>query len=116
MYDNALFDGDFEAWAHGPVNRQLWNKLKNFAYDNVSPDAVSDAKTIDKDTQDFLEMVWNTYGHLDGWQLEYLTHTETPWIRARGDLPELQRCTNVIDPIDMKKYYADLYIGDGVGE
>ncbi len=116
LYDNALFDGDFEAWAHGPVNRLLWNKLKNFAYDNVSPDAVSNTKAIDEDTQDFLEMVWNTYGSLDGWQLECLTHTETPWIRARGDLPELQRCTNVIDPIDMKKYYADLYTGDGVGE
>lgn len=116
LYDKALFDGDFEAWAHGPVNRQLWEKLKGFGYENIDSNAINGTKTIKEDTRDFLEMVWNTYGNFDGWQLESLTHSETPWIKARGNLSELQRCTAIISPDEMKKYYSEIYTGDGVGE
>lgn len=116
LYKSALFDGDFEAWAHGPVNRQLWNELKKFGYEEIGNNILNNTKTIDKDTQDFLGIVWNTYGEFDGWQLESLTHSESPWINARGNLSELQRCTNIISADDMIKCYSEMYTGDGIGE
>ena len=61
-------------------------------------------------------MVWNTYGEFDGSQLESITHQETPWQNARGNLDEYQRCTNKISIDDMKVYYSSLLVGDGVGE
>ena len=113
----ALFNGDFEAWAHGPVNRELWNKLKDYKWNYIPQDELRDYATeLDDDTEYFLGVVWNTYGEFDGSQIESITHQETPWQNARGNLDEYQRCTNKISIDDMKVYYSSLLVGDGVGE
>ena len=118
LNNRPIMDCEFEAWAHGPVCRELWEKLHKYTYFDIPQDALKDkALTItDKNDIELIERVWETYKDFDGYQLEVLTHQETPWINARGDTPKFQRCTSVISKEDMKRYYRSLYSGDGIGE
>lgn len=117
LRDNSLFCGEFEAWVHGPVNRQLWYKLKEYGYlDITKKEFESQAFPICKNEVAFLERVWATYGSLNGDQLEDLTHKELPWQEARKGIPESQISTNQICSTTMKKYYSSIYSGDGCGE
>lgn len=118
LNSKAIIDCQFEAWAHGPVCRKLWERLHAFAYNDIPRDTLSDSSSeiTDETDKELLERVWETYKEFSGYQLEVLTHKEAPWINARGDTPEFHRCTNVISNEDMKNYYRTLYSGDGIGE
>ena len=116
-HGECLFNGNFEAWVHGPVNRALWNKLKGYGYCEIpSNELINSTKEICEEKSNFLERVWATYGDLSSDQLESLTHTEEPWIRARNGIPEMQICTKEIEPQIMQSYYSSKYSGDGCGE
>lgn len=111
-----LIDGSFEAWVHGPVNRELWNRYKNFMpWENITLDN-STQNTINGADVSFMESVWATYGELKDYELEALTHREKPWLIARGDLGSDRICTNLISNKEMQDYYLSIYIGDGRGE
>lgn len=114
LKDSAIMDGvQFEAWVHGPVNYDLWQKCKGFGWNHIRQDYLKDvSKPIDREDEEILESVWETYGDLYGSQLEALTHTEDPWIKARGDLGAFDLSHENISYHDMKRYYKKIYIGD----
>ena len=112
-----MFNGDFEAWVHGPVNRTLWDRLKYLGYNNVPPNTFSScAKKLSEQDESILESVWNTYGRFSGFDLERLTHQERPWIEARDGVGEFEPTNNTISPATMREYYNSLISGEGVGE
>jgi uncharacterized phage-associated protein len=43
-----------------------------------------------------IDAVIEAYGKLDSYQLSTLTHTETPWVNARGGIPSGTRSNTVI--------------------
>lgn len=106
--DRPLFGANFQAWTHGPVCPELYQEYKDYGY---SP--IPEAEGLDPDCiftteqMEFLDEVWDTYGHYDGKYLEDLTHEELPWIEARAGIPEGQRCINVISEQTMKTYYSE---------
>ena len=113
-----LMDTDFEAWVHGPVSRDLWNKYR-FVYEqyrymeDIESTSLSDEDDItDPDDIELLELVWNTYGDLTGNALEALTHTEVPWINARAGAAPSEPCSNIISLESMKEYYQTIYEND----
>lgn len=110
LEDKKLIDSDFQAWVHGPVNYLLYNKYRIWGWKKITETALSNA--LCQETSKFLEDVWETYGALDGDQLEELTHTEAPWKNARQGLGILENSTNIISDNDMKNYYLSIYIGD----
>ncbi len=115
--DKALFDGEFEAWVHGPVNRQLWCELKAYGYRDIPKNKLNTmSKSVCEKTSEFLERIWVTYGEFEGYQLEQLTHQEEPWIKARDGISENQICTTDLDADVIKKYYSNLISGEGNGE
>ena len=117
LKDSKLIDGNFEAWVHGPVNRPLWNRLKNYGYSLIDEKALAGvANNIDEQTALFLEMVWATYKDFNGFQLESLTHQEAPWISAREGLSSCEPSDRIIDNRLMKSYYRNLVSAEGVGE
>ena len=111
-----LFDGEFEAWAHGPVNRRLWNKLEEYGYVSVPSDALPLSGSFSDKEQEILVCVWDTYGDMTGFQLEDLTHDEEPWRITRGDTPYYAPSTAIISQDSMHNYYKSQYSGDGIGE
>ena len=55
-----------------------------------------------------LDAVWQIYGKYDGNYLEYLTHSEEPWQKARQNLSPVESSTNAISATDMRKYYSKI--------
>lgn len=106
LYDENLIVEPFEAWAHGAVQPDLYQKYKPYGF-NCIP-RVLDTTDIPEEFLDFSRQIFASYGELDGDDLERLNHTEMAWLRARGNLKPWQNCERVIDEDDMKEYYRSL--------
>jgi uncharacterized phage-associated protein len=82
-FKKPLMDTKFEAWIHGPVSPQLYDLYKENGY-NCIPQNMT-LVFLDADAQKIVDAVFKAYGSFDGNQLEGLTHSESPWIKARGN-------------------------------
>ena len=105
-----IMNSDFQAWIHGPVSPALYEKFRRFGYDTIKIKGNVNIE-LDKQDEELLEDVWETYGDRTGNALEALTHREAPWIEARKGYSENERCTVVISPESMKRYYKSIYLG-----
>ncbi|PIR24843.1 MAG: hypothetical protein COV43_08365 [Deltaproteobacteria bacterium CG11_big_fil_rev_8_21_14_0_20_42_23] len=106
VWDDApLFKEQIEAWANGPVVRELYEYHRGmFLVDKVHGDpkkiGVVQKKTIDS--------VLKYYGDKTSQWLSDLTHSESPWRDAReGLLPE-SRGSKVITHAEMSEYYSSI--------
>ena len=118
VFECNKVSSEYEAWVHGPVNRTLWNRFKFFGYSNIPCDELKNTAVAidDPEVIDVLNSVWETYGEFTGFELENLTHQETPWIEARKGLENFEPSDKLISKDTMKTYYSDLYIREGVSE
>jgi cdsE len=118
LYNKELIDSEFQAWVHGPVSRELYNKYKSNGWEDIpklksfqpsNTQFFSDEKNLH-----LLDSVWFTYGNKSGNELEALTHQEEPWINARkkAEVKENEPCNEIILSDDMKVFYKRIYIGD----
>ena len=108
-----LINADFQAWVHGPVCPVLYERFKGFGYETIALKTKSAQHMhIDNDDLKLLEDVWDTYGEKSGNALEALSHREIPWIEARRGYSVTEKCTVVISPESMKKYYRSVFSGD----
>lgn len=104
-----LTNAVFEAWVHGPVCRELYNKYRPYGFDYLpQPDK---SPSFDYATEDFLGSVWETYGDQTANALEALSHSEPPWQKARLGLSADEPSDVRIEPDDMRKYYRSIYAG-----
>lgn len=113
----VMFDGDFQAWVHGPVNVSLWNRLSSYGYLDIEKEKFSKERiNFTNEVLSVLNDVWTTYGKYSGYQLELLTHRERPWIEARRGLTETQPSQKVISCKVMREYYTSLISKEGISE
>ena len=76
----ALFSERIEAWKYGPVVPDLYHATKRWGRDPIPLENIEGAVDVDQDTEDFLEDVFQKYGHMNGIALSALTHKPgTPW-------------------------------------
>lgn len=78
----SLFNESLEAWRHGPVCRELYQKYKKWSYHSIPIERNQDS--IDKikkypEVEEILQLIWQIFGNLSGPQLEEMTHAEMPW-------------------------------------
>lgn len=108
--ESPLFDNEIQAWAHGPVVRDLYDMHKHeFLIDkNKFSDANLDLLT--EDEKDTIQRVVKFYGDKDPQWLSDLTHIEDPWNKARerAGLREGERGEAEITREDMFDYYVNL--------
>lgn len=104
--NTPLFKGEFQAWVHGPVNPDLYNRYRQYGWDPIltRPENID----LDSSEEQILNEVWDAYGGFDAKYLEALTHNEDPWKIAREGLPEDAYSNVVIKEKDMHKYYSSL--------
>lgn len=109
--EKPLFEENFQAWANGPVCRELfdWHRGKFLISADDLPQlcgehniSVTERETIDK--------VLEFYGNKEGHWLSELTHKERPWKEARQKANALpgDSCSEVITKESMADYYAGL--------
>lgn len=118
FHGKSLVSDEFEAWAHGPVSRVLYNELKDRAvlYGDVQyiqKDGEQNPIDIINDTLcssqiELIDEVVGLYIGESGMTLEGITHQQTPWICARQGIPPYAKCNNVIDKKLMQEYFSNL--------
>jgi len=109
LMNKSLITNDrFEAWVHGPVAPKLYNDYKSHDWNNIPAVADRDVPAVSDAVLDVLESVWLTYGDSSGNELEALSHSEKPWIEARGGIPSDQRSSAPIKPAVMREFYNSI--------
>ena len=105
-----LFDGRFQAWVHGPVNRQIYDRFarKSLYAEVTSADITPgfDFNSIPAVTRQHIDAVLEVYAKYTGAQLESMTHDERPWTEAREGYSPSARCEIEISERTMRDYYA----------
>lgn len=110
-----LFDEDLQAWAHGPVAESVFHEYKQAGWAALG--APEDVPDIAEDDEEHLREILAVFGEFSAKHLERMTHSEDPWLHARGDLPPEARSNAVITKDHMTAYYRALYeqVEDGEG-
>jgi uncharacterized phage-associated protein len=108
LYDSNIINEPFEAWVHGPVNRDLYHCYKEYGFDAIPK--YDDIPSIPLDLKEFALKIYESYGELDSYDLEVLSHKEAPWIEARGDKRPWESCDVVISEDTMKNYYRSIMV------
>lgn len=118
--EHTLFKESPEAWVNGPVYPPIFYKYKDCVpnmCDHLRPkhfgteDPVGTLQELTASlglTEDeirCLDSIITLYGAKSQNQLILMTHTESPWVDARGDLLPMERSSNVITHQAMYDYY-----------
>jgi uncharacterized phage-associated protein len=105
--EEPLFPEDFQAWANGPVLRELYDRHRGQfrlepGFFGGNPASLTD------DQKEVIDKVLAYYGQRDPQWLSNLSHIEEPWKTARAEYPDGERCENVISKESMMEYYSSL--------
>ena len=103
---SSLFQEDFEAWTHGPVLPSIYDRFKLYGFESLPTCACENP--ISGELEEILFEVQRVYGEKSARSLEQLTHEESPWLSARGNLPLEARCNQIISKENMMQYYQSL--------
>lgn len=98
-----LFEESPQAWIHGPVFRSLFDSMKNYKKFSQT----DEIKEIDSNITNFLDVIYKVYGKYSGNELEKMTHSELPWIKARNGLKPHEFSQNTILDEDIIKCYGE---------
>ncbi|MGY4689367.1 Panacea domain-containing protein [Salibacterium sp. K-3] len=97
------FENNFEAWVHGPVDPKLYNEYRSYGWNTIPQSNTT--TDLPEDIIGFAHQVYSSYGHLNGDQLEYLTHQEPPWKIARKGMPEYMPSREEIQDENIIQYH-----------
>ncbi len=106
LYDNALFPNPIEAWTHGPVVREVWERFRDNEWRPIMNEI--EPPKLSQEVTEHLDELLTVYGTLEAYELELLTHQEEPWQHARGGLPADAPCNNTIEHKHMRDFYQDM--------
>lgn len=103
--DRPLFHNRIEAWANGPVIRDLYAMHRGeFEISEVPGDPAA----LDEHAAAIVDSVLAAYGRQSPQALSDQTHSEAPWIEARRGAPPGARCENEISQRAIRAYYRSL--------
>lgn len=105
-----LFPDDFQAWQHGPVVPDMYHQYKRLTWRPI-PDEFKPPE-LDAPVLEHLEEIVAAYGRYDGAALSTMTHRETPWRAARGDLPETSNSEETITKESMRRFFGKKLLED----
>lgn len=107
--DDELFPEDFQAWANGPVCRELYDS--HAGEYKISAMHIPSRKMdgeLTENQKDTINRVLDFYGSKDAQWLSTLTHMEAPWKDTREGYAPGARCDRVISKASMAEYYGSL--------
>lgn len=105
-YGHPLFKEKIEAWAAGPVVRELFDKHRGFKV--IQGHSVGNSQNLSLQQKICVNRAVQKYGRMDGDTLSHLTHIEDPWKLTRGKLPEHAKCNHEISLKRIQDYYSKL--------
>jgi len=102
IHDEPLFTEEIEAWVHGPVTPSVFKEYREFRWNPITG---SFDNQVSSKKAKHIDSVLEVYGNLDAGALERLTHSERPWLDARGNLPPDVSSHAIITQSSMKAFY-----------
>lgn len=106
--ERPLFRENIEAWANGPVIRELFNFHKGMFIIKDSDITIGNESVLSDHQRDNINEVLDFYGNKSSQWLIDQTHIETPWIEARKGLDQTERGNRVIENDAMYQFYSSL--------
>lgn len=108
--EKPLFEEDIEAWANGPVVRELFDYHRG-RYE-ISEMPIGNPRLLNLEQRETVDAVLEYYGDKSAQWLIELTHMEDPWKQARKGLPPLERGSRVMSLDAIADYYSSLPVED----
>ncbi|NYB75303.1 DUF4065 domain-containing protein [Sedimentibacter hydroxybenzoicus DSM 7310] len=128
FYKTFLFTEECEAWVHGPVYRDIYFRYLDYKFDPIEVSNEFDSSIFSSSKKAVLDSVVKNICCYSGKILERFTHSETPWLSTRGELPEnavsyriiqkekigdyfsaVKEKYNMITPNDIKEYAENIF-------
>ena len=104
--EEILFYEKIEAWANGPIIKELYDSHKGkYKIKKLKNGDSTKLSTIQKET---IDNVLKFYGDKNSQWLSDLTHSENPWKDSRKGYGPGERCSVVIPHSSMFEYYNSL--------
>ena len=104
--DRPLFSTKIEAWANGPVVREVFKTYQG-QY-KISGAMRGDRDALNAPERNTVDAVLKFYGPKTGFYLSQLTHQERPWRDARQGLAPGEFGDQEITKAAMRDYYGSL--------
>ena len=108
--EELLFEENIEAWANGPVVRELFDYHRGMYEISAMP--IGNPRLLNQVQQETVDAVLEYYGDKSAQWLIELTHMEDPWIQARKGLVPLERGNRIIPLDTIADYYSSLPVED----
>ena len=109
FFGKELFHEDCQAWVHGPVFSDIYNKFRPYGYDSIKFEADYDIEDIlDEDRKELLDVIINYFGYYNGKALEKMSHIEKPWLMARAGLGPDENSNNIISKKSILEYFKSV--------
>ena len=104
--EEPLFAEQIQAWASGPVVRELYELHRGMF--SISDIAKGDIGNLSATQRATIDAVLQAYGHKSAQWLADLTHMEQPWNDARRGFDPGDNCENEITLASMAEYYTSM--------
>lgn len=103
--ERPLFNSRIEAWANGPICRDLYTCHRG-EFATRADMFPGDSNRLTAEEIDTIDAVLAAYGHLSGQQLSDLSHNERPWREAREGVIDGASSTNEVSLEAMQEFYS----------
>ena len=104
--DGFLFAEDCEAWVHGPVYREIYNRYSSYHFDLIEINDEFDVSVFTDSEKAVIDSVIQNFCCYSGKVLERFTHSETPWLKTRGNLPADAHSDRIISKELIGEYFS----------
>lgn len=84
--EEFIFSDDCEAWAHGPVYRDIYQRYSAYRFDPIDGGETCNDDALTNYEKAIIDSIIKNLCCFSGKTLEGFTHSEEPWLKTRGDL------------------------------
>lgn len=104
IHGEPLFSDELEAWRHGPVQPEVYQRFKDFKFNPITEEPDCPAFS-EKRIRKILDYIIDRYGCYSPFELKKMTHKEQPWIDARRGLAPTENGRETIENDSMMKFF-----------
>lgn len=104
--EEFIFTEDCEAWAHGPVYRDIYQRYSSYRFDPIEGGETCDEAVLTNYEKVVTDSIIKNLCCYSGKTLESFTHSEAPWLKTRGDLSVTAASNRTIHKKVMGDYFA----------
>lgn len=111
-FHTELFREDCEAWAHGPVFKDVYDVFKTFKYNPIDDTRFKMFQNrfheLSASERRVIDLVVGSFGIYSGKILEEITHGEEPWKAARINCLPGEASNEIISKTAIKNYFSEV--------